>query len=241
MLIPNFDAELFNFSKLEVRALGIRTFLPTLAQQEARDKLNLAAFGAAHGRRGPKLVRRTKAADERLPEAFREVSGTGERLPEAFREVSGTGERLPKAFRQISGTDERLPEAFRQPSSTDEKARNGVLALPSGPRLRHFAVPGAGDTVRPPAFANRRKAAPAPTSRLQRHQMQYPPPLRPARTVFAEPGARSVDFRTYSPRIVILFILKFLLPPSPGCLSPTLTPFPHGFYLSPSPAGFAEA
>ena len=55
VLIPNFDAELFNFIKLEapLRALGIRLFLPTLAQLEARDKLNLAAFGAAHGLRVP--------------------------------------------------------------------------------------------------------------------------------------------------------------------------------------------
>ncbi|MDO7854121.1 ATP-grasp domain-containing protein [Hymenobacter convexus] len=51
VLIPNFDAELYNFIKLEpqLRALGIRTFLPTLAQLDARDKLNLPAFGAAHG------------------------------------------------------------------------------------------------------------------------------------------------------------------------------------------------
>ena len=51
VLIPNFDAELPNFIKLgpQLAALGIRTFLPTLAQLEARDKLNLAAFGAAHG------------------------------------------------------------------------------------------------------------------------------------------------------------------------------------------------
>ena len=51
VLIPNFDAELYNFIKLEpqLRALGICTFLPTLAQLDARDKLNLPAFGAAHG------------------------------------------------------------------------------------------------------------------------------------------------------------------------------------------------
>jgi carbamoyl-phosphate synthase large subunit len=51
VLIPNFDAELYNFIKLEpqLRALGIQTFMPTLAQLAARDKLNLAAFGAAHG------------------------------------------------------------------------------------------------------------------------------------------------------------------------------------------------
>ena len=51
VLIPNFDAELYNFIKVapQLRALGIHTFLPTLAQLDARDKLNLAAFGAAHG------------------------------------------------------------------------------------------------------------------------------------------------------------------------------------------------
>ena len=51
VLIPNFDAELYNFIKLApaLRALGIRTFLPTAAQLEARDKLNLPAFGQEHG------------------------------------------------------------------------------------------------------------------------------------------------------------------------------------------------
>ena len=55
VLIPNFDAELHNFIKLgpQLLALGIRTFLPTLAQLEARDKLNLATFGAAQGLRVP--------------------------------------------------------------------------------------------------------------------------------------------------------------------------------------------
>ena len=55
VLIPNFDAELHNFIKLEpqLQALGIRTFLPTLAQLDARDKLHLAAFGERHGLRVP--------------------------------------------------------------------------------------------------------------------------------------------------------------------------------------------
>lgn len=55
VIIPNFDAELYNFIKLEpqLRALGISTVLPTLAQLEARDKLNLGAFGVAHGLRVP--------------------------------------------------------------------------------------------------------------------------------------------------------------------------------------------
>ena len=50
VIIPNFDAELPLFSRLELRlrALGIRLLVPTLAQLEARDKVNLNAFGAAH-------------------------------------------------------------------------------------------------------------------------------------------------------------------------------------------------
>ncbi|MBF9219766.1 ATP-grasp domain-containing protein [Hymenobacter ruricola] len=73
VLIPNFDAELYNFIKLapELRALGIQTFLPTLAQLEARDKLNLPAFGAAHGLRVP---------PGRLLHAVAEVAGAAEAL-----------------------------------------------------------------------------------------------------------------------------------------------------------------
>jgi carbamoyl-phosphate synthase large subunit len=51
VIIPNFDAELPLFSRLEpqLRNLGIRLLVPTLAQLDARDKLNLSAFGEAHG------------------------------------------------------------------------------------------------------------------------------------------------------------------------------------------------
>lgn len=51
VLIPNFDAELFNFIKLEKELLnmGIRTFLPTHQQLADRDKVNLQAFGNKHG------------------------------------------------------------------------------------------------------------------------------------------------------------------------------------------------
>jgi carbamoyl-phosphate synthase large subunit len=47
VLIPNFDAELFNFIKIreELKKNGIHTFLPELSDFEARDKINLAAFG----------------------------------------------------------------------------------------------------------------------------------------------------------------------------------------------------
>ncbi len=50
VIIPNFDAELPLFSRLEprLRALGIRLLVPTLSQLEARDKVNLNAFGAAY-------------------------------------------------------------------------------------------------------------------------------------------------------------------------------------------------
>jgi carbamoyl-phosphate synthase large subunit len=51
VLIPNFDAELFNFIKLrdKLKALGIHTFLPDLEQFEARDKMKLFEFGKKHG------------------------------------------------------------------------------------------------------------------------------------------------------------------------------------------------
>jgi carbamoyl-phosphate synthase large subunit len=47
VLIPNFDAELFNFIKLkdELLKAGIRTILPDKESFEVRDKINLAKFG----------------------------------------------------------------------------------------------------------------------------------------------------------------------------------------------------
>ena len=47
VLIPNFDAELYNFIKLgpALKAMGIHTFLPTQEQFDARDKINLYQFG----------------------------------------------------------------------------------------------------------------------------------------------------------------------------------------------------
>jgi carbamoyl-phosphate synthase large subunit len=51
VIIPNFDAELYNFIKLrdKLKEIGINTFLPDLAQFEARDKIKLYAFGKKHG------------------------------------------------------------------------------------------------------------------------------------------------------------------------------------------------
>jgi carbamoyl-phosphate synthase large subunit len=50
VIIPNFDAELPHFIRLapQLQALGISVFLPTAAQLDARDKLNLSDFGTAH-------------------------------------------------------------------------------------------------------------------------------------------------------------------------------------------------
>jgi carbamoyl-phosphate synthase large subunit len=47
VIIPNFDAELYNFIKLgpSLRSIGIETFLPTNEQFDSRDKINLYTFG----------------------------------------------------------------------------------------------------------------------------------------------------------------------------------------------------
>lgn len=47
VIIPNFDAELYSFMKLEpkLKSLGIRMFLPTFDQFEERHKVNLSDFG----------------------------------------------------------------------------------------------------------------------------------------------------------------------------------------------------
>ena len=46
-VIHNFDAELHNFMRIapQLQALGIASYLPTAEQLEARDKINLSAFG----------------------------------------------------------------------------------------------------------------------------------------------------------------------------------------------------
>jgi carbamoyl-phosphate synthase large subunit len=51
VIIPNFDAELFSFIKLEKRLneIGIKTYLPTIEQFEERNKSNLPAYGEKYG------------------------------------------------------------------------------------------------------------------------------------------------------------------------------------------------
>lgn len=55
VIIPNFDAELFSFIKLEPRLkqMGISLFLPTLKQFEERHKANLLDFGKKYHIRVP--------------------------------------------------------------------------------------------------------------------------------------------------------------------------------------------
>jgi carbamoyl-phosphate synthase large subunit len=55
VIIPNFDAELFPFIRLEerLRAMGIHTLLPTEKQFEERQKINLPEFGKKYNIKVP--------------------------------------------------------------------------------------------------------------------------------------------------------------------------------------------
>ncbi|MGA2298878.1 MAG: biotin carboxylase, partial [FCB group bacterium] len=56
LIIPNFDAELYNFIKItnKLDSLGIKTVLPTLSQFQERDKINLVKLGEKIGLDVPK-------------------------------------------------------------------------------------------------------------------------------------------------------------------------------------------
>ncbi len=56
VIIPNFDAELFSFMKLEpkLKNMGIHMFMPTLEQFEERLKVNLPKFGKEYDINVPK-------------------------------------------------------------------------------------------------------------------------------------------------------------------------------------------
>lgn len=55
VIIPNFDAELYSFIKLQdiLKSMGIHTFLPTMEQFEERHKINLPEFGEKYGLKIP--------------------------------------------------------------------------------------------------------------------------------------------------------------------------------------------
>lgn len=56
VIIPNFDAELFSFIKLEpkLKELDIHVFMPTAEQFEERQKVNLPSFGKKYNIKVPK-------------------------------------------------------------------------------------------------------------------------------------------------------------------------------------------
>ncbi|MCE1167658.1 MAG: ATP-grasp domain-containing protein [Sphingobacteriia bacterium] len=58
VIIPNFDAELYSYIKLEERLkqLGIALCLPTMQQFEERQKVNLSDFGERYGINVPKSM-----------------------------------------------------------------------------------------------------------------------------------------------------------------------------------------
>lgn len=68
LIIPNFDAELFNFIKLrdKLKEVGINTFMPDLDQFEARDKVKLYEFGKKNDLLVPadKIIHQAKDIEE---------------------------------------------------------------------------------------------------------------------------------------------------------------------------------
>ncbi|MES2375945.1 MAG: ATP-grasp domain-containing protein [Bacteroidota bacterium] len=72
LIIPNYDAELYNFIKIApwLKSMGIKTFLPSHEQLDTRDKINLYEFGKKYGFSVPQdqkinsIADLTKAAEE---------------------------------------------------------------------------------------------------------------------------------------------------------------------------------
>src|SRR5476651_1031708 len=103
IIIPNFDAELYNFIKVspQLRIMGIRTFMPTHEQLEARDKVNLAQFGKKHGMHVPE-DRMVNKADElrKVAEELEYPLVVKGKFYEAY--ICHTLDQAQKAFYQLS-------------------------------------------------------------------------------------------------------------------------------------------
>lgn len=103
LIIPNFDAELFNFIKLsdKLKQIGIATFLPTLEQLDSRDKLNLYSFCEKHGFLAPADMQLFKV--DKMSEAIDKLG-----LPIVIKgkyyeaTVANSYEQAVKAYYQIS-------------------------------------------------------------------------------------------------------------------------------------------
>jgi carbamoyl-phosphate synthase large subunit len=65
LIIPNLDAELYSFIRLskQLTTMGIRTFLPTVAQFEERQKGNLPSFGKKYGIQVPESIAALNESD----------------------------------------------------------------------------------------------------------------------------------------------------------------------------------
>ena len=102
LIIPNFDAELFNFIKLrdKLSELGIHTFLPDLHQFEARDKIKLSEFGQKHGLLVPanKIIHQASELEKATEEIGFPLLIKG-KFYDAV--VANTLEQAQKAFYQI--------------------------------------------------------------------------------------------------------------------------------------------
>ncbi len=102
LIIPNFDAELYNFIKLEKKLLekGIHTFLPELSAFESRDKIKLVEFGKKHGLSVPDDMQIYRA--EELKEATEKL-GFPIVIKGKFYDASiaNTLEQAYKAFHKI--------------------------------------------------------------------------------------------------------------------------------------------
>ncbi|MBC8052784.1 MAG: ATP-grasp domain-containing protein [Sphingobacteriaceae bacterium] len=103
IIIPNFDAELYNFIRLSDRLaeIGIRTFLPNIEQLEARDKINLLKFGKKHKFHVPEDKVINKAEElNKLAEDFGYPLVVKGKYYEAI--IAYTIEQAHKAFYKLS-------------------------------------------------------------------------------------------------------------------------------------------
>ena len=104
VVIPNFDAEIFSFIRIEpeLNAIGIRLFMPTVRQFEERHKVNLPKFGKQYDIRVPESVSIHAVAD--IDEAMEEfewpvlvkgkfydavIAYNKQQVTEAFRKIAG--------------------------------------------------------------------------------------------------------------------------------------------------------
>lgn len=102
VIIPNFDAELQNFIKIsaQLKSKNIGTFLPSLSQLEARDKVNLYQFGKQHNLLVPEDKIIYKAEDlKAVMEQFGTPIVVKGKYYEAF--VANTLEQAQKAFHKL--------------------------------------------------------------------------------------------------------------------------------------------